>query len=251
MDVARVSREAYADAFRQVTGRPLVALPQMAGKTDSEIFFESLALNQASFDTAGAGGDAAADAARGAGPAGDPGAANLELLDRYSAQLAAAFEDRRELLAQRGRALPGAMAAVSAVAGLPGVVQSVLTGTIRPNAAVKLAAFGLSAHIDLDLGGYGSEIYPMGAQLLRIRGRAAEKYGTTFDARNAVYLADSPRDVVAAALGGARSIAVASGRSTTGELREAGADLVLPDLADTAAVLSAIDQLTGAVPAPQ
>jgi phosphoglycolate phosphatase-like HAD superfamily hydrolase len=57
--------------------------------------------------------------------------------------------------------------------------------------------------------------------------------------------------VVAAALGGARSIAVASGRSTTGELREAGADLVLPDLADTAAVLSAIDQLTGAVPAPQ
>ena len=45
MDVARVSRDAYAEAFRRVTGRPLVALPQQAGASDSEIFFESLALN--------------------------------------------------------------------------------------------------------------------------------------------------------------------------------------------------------------
>ena len=45
VDVARVSRDAYAEAFRRVTGRPLVALPQVAGRSDSEIFFESLALN--------------------------------------------------------------------------------------------------------------------------------------------------------------------------------------------------------------
>jgi phosphoglycolate phosphatase-like HAD superfamily hydrolase len=250
VDVARVSRDAYADAFRRVTGRPLVALPQMAGKSDSEIFFESLALNEASADTAGAAGDAAADAARDVGPAGDPGAANLELLGRYTAQLAAAFEVRHKLLASRGRALPGAVAAVTAVAGLPGVVQSVLTGTIRPNAAVKLAVFGLSRYIDVDIGGYGSEIYPMGAQLLRIRGRAAEKYGTTFDAHNTVYLADSSRDVVAAGIGGARCIGVASGRATAGELRDAGADVVLTDLADTAVVVGAIDRLTSSVTAP-
>src|SRR5258708_35231806 len=47
VDVARVSRDAYAEAFRRVTGRPLVALPQLAGASDSEIFFESLALNEA------------------------------------------------------------------------------------------------------------------------------------------------------------------------------------------------------------
>src|SRR5262245_13782704 len=47
VDVARVSRDAYAEAFRKVTGRPLVALPQLAGASDSEIFFESLALNEA------------------------------------------------------------------------------------------------------------------------------------------------------------------------------------------------------------
>ncbi|MBO0786841.1 MAG: hypothetical protein J2P33_12295, partial [Actinobacteria bacterium] len=45
VDVARVTRAAYADAFRAVAGRPLVQLPQMAGRTDSEIFFDALALN--------------------------------------------------------------------------------------------------------------------------------------------------------------------------------------------------------------
>ena len=51
-----------------------------------------------------------------------------------------------------------------------------------------------------------------------------------------MYVADSPRDVDAARIGGARSLAVASGRASAAELREAGADAVLPDLADTAGV---------------
>ena len=257
MDVARISREAYAEAFRQVTGRPLVALPQMAGKTDSEIFFEALALNAASSHAASS--HAVSSKAASAGSAGsqvtgghallpDAAAADLELLSRYTWQLAEAFESRRKLLTQHGRALPGAVAAVTAAAGLPGVVQSVLTGTIRPNAAVKLDAFGICRFFDLDIGGYGSEIYPKGAQLLRVRSRAAEKYGTEFDEHNTVYVADSGRDVEAARVGGVHCVAVASGRSTVGDLRNAGADLVLTDLVDTAAVIRAIDRLTSAVP---
>jgi phosphoglycolate phosphatase len=62
-----------------------------------------------------------------------------------------------------------------------------------------------------------------------------------------VYLADSGRDVEAARIGGARCVAVASGRSTAGELREAGADLVLDDLTDTDAVVRAVDRLTSPV----
>ena len=38
VNVGRVTRAAYADAFRKVTGRPLVRLPQVAGRTESEIF---------------------------------------------------------------------------------------------------------------------------------------------------------------------------------------------------------------------
>ena len=45
VDVGRVTREAYAEAFRRVTGRPLVRLAPTAGRTESEIIFETLAFN--------------------------------------------------------------------------------------------------------------------------------------------------------------------------------------------------------------
>jgi len=60
----------------------------------------------------------------------------------------------------------------------------------------------------------------------------------------AVYVADTERDIDAAAVGGAHCIAVATGRATVADLRDAGADLVLTDLADTGQVLTAIDKLT-------
>jgi phosphoglycolate phosphatase len=233
VDVTRVSRGAYADAFRRVTGRPLVALPQTAGRTDSEIFFEALAVNAAGTGSAPARGEAGGQ----------------DLLARYTRELEAAFGARFDQLAAQGRVLPGAEDAVAAVADLPGVVQSVLTGTIRPNATAKLRAFGLDQFFDFEIGGYGSEVYPMGAQLLASRGRASEKYGTPIGVDTTVYLADSVRDVEAARTGGARCVAVASGRSTAGELREAGADLVLDDLADTDAVVRAVDRLTTALSA--
>jgi phosphoglycolate phosphatase len=214
-----------------VTGRPLVALPQTAGRTDSEIFFEALALNEAS-----------------AGPIPDHSdAGGQELLARYTMDLATAFGARFDQLATQGRALPGAREAVAAVAGLPGVIQSVLTGTIRLNATAKLQAFGMDEFFDFEIGGYGSEIYPKGAQLLRSRGRAAEKYGA--DMAATVYIADSVRDVEAARIGGARCVAVASGRSSGTELREAGADVVLDDLTDTGSVVGAVERLTSALSA--
>jgi phosphoglycolate phosphatase len=224
LDVGRVTRAAYADAFRTVTGRPLVALPQTAGRTESEIFFDALALNEP--------GTRAAD------PAGE------ELLGAFTAELTTAFRARCGLLTQEGWLLPGARNAVAEVATLPGVVQTVLTGAIKPNAIEKLRAFGLEPYFDTEVGGYGSEVFPKGALLLTARGRAARKYGVDFAERATVYVADSVRDVAAARIGGARSVAVASGRSSAAELRDEGADVVLADLADTAHVVRAIDWLT-------
>jgi phosphoglycolate phosphatase len=66
----------------------------------------------------------------------------------------------------------------------------------------------------------------------------------TFTEHTTVYIADSPRDVDAARIGGARSLAVASGRASAAELREAGADAVLPDLTDPAALTALIVRLT-------
>jgi len=224
LDVARVNRAAYAEAFRAVTGRPLVQVPQMAGRTDSETFFEALAVNAT-------------------GPrAGDP--AGEELLGRFVAQLAVAFRARRGLLTTQGQLMPGALDAVTDVWRLPGLVQTVVTGSIRPNAIEVLRAFGLARYLDTEIGGFGSEVYSKGGMLLSARGRAAEKYRADFTEYTTVYIADSTRDVEAAGMGGARSIGVASGRSSAGELRDAGADVVLDDLADTAAVVAAVDRLT-------
>ena len=226
VDVSRVTRAAYADAFQQVTGRRLIQLPQFAGQSESEIFFDALARNDA--DTGGDGGDG-----------GDA------LLAAFYEALAGAFAARQGDLTGQGRLLSGAAQAVETLASRPDVVvQSVLTGTIQPNAVAKLAAFGLEGYFDFEVGGYGSESYPKGALVMMARARAAEKYGKAFTEHNTVYVGDSVRDVAAAKRGGARSVAVATGRSTESDLRAAGADLVLPGLADVPAVLRGIGLLT-------
>ncbi len=217
VDVARVSRDAYAEAFRRVTGRPLVALPQLAGASDSEIFFDSLALNDGVHAT-------------------DDG----DLLARYATELAAAFGARSDLLLTQGRMLPGAREALAAFSRQPDVIQTVLTGTIRQNAQCKLHAFGLDSYLDLGIGGFGSDVYPRGTQILRSLDMAKEKYGWHLVAGDVVYVADSVRDVAAAKVAGVRCLGVASGRSSVSELREAGAQPVLVDLSDTSRVVAAI-----------
>jgi phosphoglycolate phosphatase-like HAD superfamily hydrolase len=246
VDVGRITREAYAEAFRRVTGRPMRQLPQLPGRMESEIFFDALALNEAvpPAGTVAAGRGGAASAAGTAGTASAAGTGGEELLARFTFELARSFASRRDLLREQGRLLPGAAEAVAEVGAGPGVVQTVLTGTIKPNAIEKLRAFGLEQFFDVEIGGYGSQVYPKGAQLMMTRSRAADKYGTRFDEHTTVYIADSSRDVAAARTGGARCLAVATGRSSVGELRKAGADAVFDDLSDTAAVVQAVDRLT-------
>ena len=225
--MVRVTRAAYAEAFPAVTGRPLIKLPQTAGRSESEIFFDALALNAADLN---AGGEAE------------------RLLEPFSAALAGALEARRDDLIREGQLMPGATEAVAAVAKLDGpgnkTVPTVLTGSSRPNAMLKLRAFGLDGYVDFDIGGYGNEAYPKGTLLRVARERASDKHKVTFGEDVTVYVADSPRDVDAARIGGARSLAVASGRATAAELRDAGADAVLPDLTDTEAVVTLVARMT-------
>jgi phosphoglycolate phosphatase-like HAD superfamily hydrolase len=231
VDVARVTRAAYADAFPAVVGRPLIKLPQMAARSESEIFFDALALNAP---------DVSAD-----------GEAE-RLLEPFGAELAAVLHAHRDDLIRQGQALPGAAEALAAVAKLDHpadkpsdrTVQTVLTGSSLPNAKLKLRAFGLDPYLDFDIGGYGDEAYPRGTLIRVTRERASEKHGVTFGEDVTVYIADSPRDVAAARVGGARSLAVASGRASAAELRDAGADAVLPDLTDTAGLTALIGRLT-------
>ena len=218
--MAKVARAAYAEAFATVTGRPLIQLPQLVGRTEPEIFFDALGRNGVSL---------AADGE------------SERLLAPFGAEFATRLAARKDELTTEGSLLPGAADALKAVSTLSDVVQSVLTGSSRPNAALKLRAFGLDRYLDLTIAGFaGSEPYPKGALLRAIRLRAEEKYKVSFAEKATIYIADSPRDVEAAAIGGATSVGVASGRASTAELREAGADLVLPDLTNPASLITLI-----------
>ncbi len=208
--IARV----YPEVFRRVLGRELEQVPYMAGQTE-------LSIQQNLF------------ASHGVTP-------TAELIAEFNTVLVSVFASEAVALATTGRALPGARTALVELGRTPGVVQSVLTGNLPELAKGKLAAFGLDGYLDFAVGAYGSERLVRAELVPLARERAADRHGIAFDPATTVLVGDTPFDVAAGRDGGARVVAVATGRSDAAELRAAGADVVLDDLSDTAATLAAI-----------
>lgn len=201
-----VSAETYALAFERMTGAAPHARPATDGRTDYQIMRELYAANDREL--------------------GDEDAASL-----FGA-LVAAMDTNTVALRERGAALPCAEAALIAVRDEPGVVQSVLTGNIMPNARVKLDAFGLGQYLDFEVGGYGSDDIVRANLVGAAQRKAHAKYGVAFDRRSTLLVGDTPRDVEAALVGGALVLGVATGKSSERELADAGAHAVLADLCD-------------------
>ena len=136
-------------------------------------------------------------------------------------------------ICRSGHVLPGAVAALTALAAAGGangtgaVHQSVLTGNIRPLAEVKLGAFGLTGLLELDIGAYGDS-HEARSELVHVaRERARAVTGTGFGGESTVLIGDTPLDVAALATG-ARAVGVATGGYTEADLAAAGAHAVLP-----------------------
>lgn len=211
LDARRIGATWFLAALTEVTGEQLVEMPSFAGRTDRWITAEMLRRI----------GRAATDA-------------EIDRMQRAVIELAEAHHTNiRELAVE----LPGVSAALRAIAAMPDVVQSLVTGNLSPVAAYKVGAFGLDAYLDLPIGGYG-EVSEVRADLLGdALAKASAKYGE-FAPDSVFVIGDTPHDVDAALAHKARAIAVATGRFSADELRAAGAHTVLPDLADTEAVLS-------------
>jgi phosphoglycolate phosphatase len=213
----------YEATFSEMFGRDLSAVAPKAGRTDRAIAADTLIM---------------------AGIA-EPQArvdAFLALLARRVAAMDASAPGVAAADGGAGpgvRALPGAVAAIAALAAL-GARQSVLTGNIRPLAALKLGLAGLGEHLDLDVGAYG-DVHEVRAELVPVaRQGARAAYGTDFAGPLTVLVGDTPLDVAAALAAGARAVGVATGSFPAAELAAAGAHAVLPDLTDTARVLAAV-----------
>jgi phosphoglycolate phosphatase len=203
----------YEATFREMFGRDLSAVAPKAGRTDRAITADTLAM---------------------AGIA-EPSAQIDDFLAALARRVAA-----MDGSAQPGvRALPGAVAAIAALAAT-GARQSVLTGNIRPLAALKLSLAGLGEHLDLDVGAYG-DVHEVRAELVPVaRQGARAAYGTDFGGPSTVLVGDTPLDVAAALATGARAVGVATGSFPAAALAAAGAHVVLPDLTDTARVVAAV-----------
>jgi phosphoglycolate phosphatase len=212
-DTNGVGRHLYQLAFTEMFGGELPRPGSMAGRTDRAIALEVLNL------------------------AGVP--EPRQRVGAFEAALAAHAPGLAGLVAERARALPGAAAALAALAGRQ-VVQSLLTGNIRALAEVKLGPLGLTEHLDLAIGAYGdaSEIR---AELVPLaRGRATLAYGGDYEGEATVLVGDTPLDIEAALVTGARAVGVATGSYSAADLADAGAHAVLADLTSTRQVLAAI-----------
>ena len=199
----------YEVVFREMFGRELPAVAPKAGRTDRAIIGDTLALAAVSRDQ----------------------------VDAFLAALARVAADG----AVRGQVRPmaGASSAIAALAS-SGIRQSVLTGNIRPLAALKLARAGLGDHLDLDVGAYG-DAHEVRAELVTVaRDAARQVYRVDFSGSSTVLVGDTPLDVEAALATGARAVAIATGSYSAAELAAAGAHVVLADLTDTARVLAAV-----------
>jgi phosphoglycolate phosphatase len=204
IDNGGMSKQVYADAFTEITGRRPAEPARTEGRTDRSIMLDLLETH---------------------GVTSPPWEVVQAALER--AGLA-----NEELLLSRGRVLPGVWSALDALTPLPDTVVSVLTGNVRANAYVKLRAFGLDQLLDLPVGAFGEESEDRAMLVPAARTRARTRYPHLADAP-VVLVGDTPRDVLAALDAHAHIIAVATGQHSAAELISAGAEAVLEDLRDT------------------
>ncbi|MBT2230420.1 haloacid dehalogenase-like hydrolase [Nonomuraea sp. NEAU-A123] len=213
LETGGVGREVFAAAFAEVTGTPMNDMAEVSGRTELVIFGET--------DMHGI-------------PRSD------DYFERFIHLQARGYEERAHEMRLRGRVLPGALNALQALSRVGGITQSVLTGNTKASAEAKLRIFGLNRLLDLEIGAYGEDDSVRARLVPVAQDRARSKNGLTYSRDLTVLIGDTPQDVIAGRDGGARAIAIASGKSSPTDLRAAGADVVFFDLTDSAALIRTV-----------
>jgi phosphoglycolate phosphatase-like HAD superfamily hydrolase len=117
------------------------------------------------------------------------------------------------------------------------VIVGLLTGNYQQAAALKLEA----AEERLDRFNpvcCAEHAADRSALLTRAMQTAEQTHGAALAGRQVLVIGDTPRDIACAHSGGCVAVGVATGRYTASQLKQAGADLTLGDLADPAPLLA-------------
>ena len=154
------------------------------------------------------------------------------LLARYVEHL------RSEIHGPGYAVLPGVVAALETLRAR-GALLGLCTGNVEEGARLKLGRGGLDGYFDWGASAVygfahdGEEREKLVHAALR---RAAARLGRPVEAREALVVGDTPRDVDAAHHAGCPVLGVATGRYAEDELRACGADHVVPALDHPAAL---------------
>lgn len=117
------------------------------------------------------------------------------------------------------------------------VLMGLVTGNLEPVAEIKLKMVGLNDYFKV--GGFGSDDVNR-TNLVKIAIKKAED-NFNFKFNNNVFLiGDTPRDMKAGKEAGVKTIGVMTGIYLEGQLKEGGADFVLPDLKNKEEILKII-----------
>jgi len=168
-----------------------------------------------------------------AGGLNDPQTHHQRFHDAYIEELTAELDRRSD----ESFILPGVIELLKATHAHDGTEMGLLTGNYAAAVPLKLRHAG----IDIDrfaVTAFGNEA-PTRRELV---GLAMHKYqaihNTPAQARRVIVIGDTPRDIDCAKANGCRVLAVATGRFTAQQLREAGADTVVDDLADASVLMA-------------
>jgi phosphoglycolate phosphatase-like HAD superfamily hydrolase len=201
-----------ARAFERLFGiRDAFVQTPMPGRTDSWILAEAARLH---------------------------GITNPGALARFRDEYLADLREELQCPGPRKGIMPGVRALLDSLAVRDDVYLALLTGNYEAAARQKLEYFDLWRYFGC--GAFGDHtadrntLVPAALEAVHACG------GPLVTPASTVVIGDTPLDVACAAAAGARSVAVATGGYDYDALHAAGADAVLPTLADTQAVFAAL-----------
>ena len=160
----------------------------------------------------------------------------VEEIRARAPELAALYQEELERMTGREElyyALPGVRRALEAAEASPRYLNSLLTGNVEPAARLKLRVVGLADFFRLP-GAFGEDSHDRRDLPALALERLGRHLRLDLKPEQLVVVGDTPNDIACARHAGARSVAVATGRTYSAEdLRAHGPDAVLPDLSDT------------------
>ncbi|MEW6146093.1 MAG: HAD hydrolase-like protein [Thermodesulfobacteriota bacterium] len=135
--------------------------------------------------------------------------------------------------------MPGIPKLIEKLSSREDLVLGIATGNIERGALIKLRRAGIDRHFPV--GGFGSDSGSREALIRVAVERAKVRLEDSDKIENIYVIGDTPHDIIHGRAAGAVTVAVATGRYSSGELREHDPDYLFEHLGDFDQVMAVFD----------